>query len=361
MEHAQCFDPWIRRRRRGPSGRPPRCGAVGPAVRVPNSAARHASRLQARSAAPSLPAARPAGRRRPARCRPGRHRRLGAEPVRHRPRGGRRRGRLRGHELLGLRHGRGSRRNRHGQQLHVLADLHQGRAGLHRLRERHHHLLRRRHPGVRRHRRAQRLREQRLRHQHHRPTLNDGYRERRRPSRQRRLLRLPHRRHPHPQRRHLSGRRRARRHRLLHRRPRRGLRRNQHRRQALLDDGVWNTLSFGPALVRGGSVLDGIDSVEVDTNFGNHSIQGTQPRTALGAIADGHYVFVVVDGRDKGYSRGVTMTELAQIMADLGCESAYNLDGGGSSTLWFNGSVVNQPSNGGERETSDILYIAQGA
>lgn len=131
--------------------------------------------------------------------------------------------------------------------------------------------------------------------------------------------------------------------------------------QALLDAGVWNTLSFGPALVQGGSVLDGIDSVEVDTNFGNHSIQGTQPRTALGAIADGHYVFVVVDGRDKGYSRGVTMTELAQIMADLGCDCAYNLDGGGSSTLWFNGSVVNQPSNGGERETSDILYIAQGA
>jgi len=131
--------------------------------------------------------------------------------------------------------------------------------------------------------------------------------------------------------------------------------------QTLLDAGVWNTLSFGPALVRGGAVLDGIDAVEVDTNFGNHSIQGTQPRTAVGAIAYGHYVFVVVDGRDKGYSRGVTMTELAQIMADLGCDCAYNLDGGGSSTLWFNGSVVNQPSNGGERETSDILYIAQGA
>ncbi|MBE6474864.1 MAG: phosphodiester glycosidase family protein [Actinomyces succiniciruminis] len=131
--------------------------------------------------------------------------------------------------------------------------------------------------------------------------------------------------------------------------------------QTLLDAGVWNTLSFGPALVQGGSVLDGIDAVEVDTNVGNHSIQGTQPRTALGAIADGHYVFVVVDGRDKGYSRGVTMTELAQIMADLGCDCAYNLDGGGSSTLWFNGEVINQPSNGGERETSDILYIAQGA
>ncbi len=131
--------------------------------------------------------------------------------------------------------------------------------------------------------------------------------------------------------------------------------------ETLLAAGVWNTLSFGPALVSGRAVLAGIDAVEVDTNVGNHSIQGTQPRTALGAVADGHYLFVVVDGRSKGYSRGVTMTELAQIMADLGCESAYNLDGGGSSTLWFNGQVVNRPSNGGERETSDILYIAQGA
>ena len=131
--------------------------------------------------------------------------------------------------------------------------------------------------------------------------------------------------------------------------------------QALLDAGAWNTLSFGPALVQDGSVREGIDAVEVDTNFGNHSIQGRQPRTAVGALGQGHYVFVVVDGREEGYSRGVTMTELAQIMVDLGCQVAYNLDGGGSSTMYFNGQVINQPSNGGERGTSDILYIAQGA
>lgn len=121
------------------------------------------------------------------------------------------------------------------------------------------------------------------------------------------------------------------------------------------------TCSFGPALVKDGAVLEGIDEVEVDTNFGNHSIQGYQPRTALGYLEDNHYVFVVVDGRDEGYSRGVTMTELAQIMTDLGCQCAYNLNGGGSSAMYFNGSIINQPSNGGERATSDILYIAQGA
>lgn len=127
----------------------------------------------------------------------------------------------------------------------------------------------------------------------------------------------------------------------------------------LLADGAWNTLSFGPAVVEDGAVVAGIDDVEIDTNFGNHSIQGEQPRTAIGIVDDNHIVIVVVDGRDTGYSRGVTMTELAEIMVSLGATTAYNLDGGGSSEMWFDGEVVNQPSNGGERATSDILYLAR--
>lgn len=125
----------------------------------------------------------------------------------------------------------------------------------------------------------------------------------------------------------------------------------------LVDAGVWNTLSFGPALVADGEVQSGIDDVEVDTNFGNHSIQGDQPRTAIGVIDDNHLVLVVVDGRETGYSVGADMTELATLMKSLGAVTAYNLDGGGSSTMFFNGEVVNQPSNGGERGTSDILYV----
>jgi exopolysaccharide biosynthesis protein len=129
--------------------------------------------------------------------------------------------------------------------------------------------------------------------------------------------------------------------------------------EGLVADGVWNTLSFGPALVDDGQVLSGIDSIEIDTNFGNHSIQGTQPRTGVGMIAPNHFVFVVVDGRSRGYSRGVTMTEFARIFADLGCEVAYNLDGGGSATMYFNGELVNNPlGKGRERGTSDILYVA---
>lgn len=128
---------------------------------------------------------------------------------------------------------------------------------------------------------------------------------------------------------------------------------------ALIADGVWQTLSFGPGLVDGGTVISGIDSLEVDTNFGNHSIQGNQPRTGIGFIDTNHFVAVVVDGRSTGYSRGVGMVEFAQIFTDLGAQVAYNLDGGGSSAMIFNGSLVNNPlGRGQERGTSDILYVA---
>ena len=128
--------------------------------------------------------------------------------------------------------------------------------------------------------------------------------------------------------------------------------------QELLDADVWNTLSFGPAIIADGEPVDGIESVEVDINFGNHSIQGDQPRTAVGVIDDNHLAFVVVDGRSPGYSKGVTLTGLADIMLGLGATTAYNLDGGGSSTMYFNGSLVNNPlGTGTERGTSDILYI----
>ncbi|WP_313814013.1 phosphodiester glycosidase family protein [Glutamicibacter sp.] len=129
---------------------------------------------------------------------------------------------------------------------------------------------------------------------------------------------------------------------------------------ALVNQGVINTLSFGPAIVADGKVIDGIDSVEIDTNFGNHSIQGKQPRTAVGVLGDNHVVFVVVDGRAAGYSAGVSMPELASIMTDLGAKTAYNMDGGGSSTIYFNGRLVNNPlGRDKERGTSDVFYVAK--
>ncbi len=117
--------------------------------------------------------------------------------------------------------------------------------------------------------------------------------------------------------------------------------------QKLLDEGVWNTLSFGPALLENSVIATNLEYVEVDTNFGNHSIQGSNPRTGVGIIDNNHFVFIVVDGRSPGYSTGVTLTEFAQIFKDLGC-----------STMYFMGRVVNNPlGKNRERGTSDILFI----
>ena len=69
--------------------------------------------------------------------------------------------------------------------------------------------------------------------------------------------------------------------------------------QQLVDDGVWQTLSFGPGLVDGGSVVDGIDSVEIDTNSGNHSVQGRQPRTGQGVVEPGHLLVGVAAGSPR--------------------------------------------------------------
>lgn len=132
--------------------------------------------------------------------------------------------------------------------------------------------------------------------------------------------------------------------------------------EQLVAAGVMHTLSFGPGLVNGGEIVEGIDKVQIDTNIGNRSIQGNQPRAGVGIKSPGNYVFIVVDGRSPGYSRGVTMPEFAALFKELGCTVAYNLDGGGSATMWFNGKVVNKPAGkGGERAISDIIYVAKAA
>ncbi|XEC94006.1 phosphodiester glycosidase family protein [Paenibacillus tarimensis] len=130
--------------------------------------------------------------------------------------------------------------------------------------------------------------------------------------------------------------------------------------EELLAQSVTNTFSFGPVLVKGGEAVDGLENVKIDTNFGNRTIDNANPRTGIGIISPNHYVFVVVDGRQENYSRGMTLGEFAQLFEDLGATEAYNLDGGGSSTMYFMGRVVNNPGRKGEeRGVSDILYIAE--
>jgi exopolysaccharide biosynthesis protein len=131
----------------------------------------------------------------------------------------------------------------------------------------------------------------------------------------------------------------------------------------LLAQGVWNTYSFGPALLVDGAVPapDDLGAYEVVPNP-RYPIQGRNPRTGIVLIDANHFVAIVVDGRNPGHSKGVTLEEFAQMFKHLGCTTAYNLDGGGSATMYFKGKVVNQPktlTSGqvGERGVSDILFI----
>ncbi len=80
------------------------------------------------------------------------------------------------------------------------------------------------------------------------------------------------------------------------------------------------------------------------------------PRTAVGFNAD-EILLVTVDGRQKDWSVGMTMVELARLMAELGCTEALNLDGGGSTTAWVDGEVVNRPSDGGQRRIANALLV----
>ena len=111
--------------------------------------------------------------------------------------------------------------------------------------------------------------------------------------------------------------------------------------------------SFGPALVTDGEI-----AVDKNTEVGR--AKASNPRTAIGIIDDLHYIFVVSDGRTDE-SEGLSLYELADFMRQLGSQTAYNLDGGGSSTMVFNGKVVNNPTTNGstikERSISDIIYI----
>lgn len=127
--------------------------------------------------------------------------------------------------------------------------------------------------------------------------------------------------------------------------------------EELLAEGVTQTFSFGPALVENSVAIEDFGDVSIDKNFGNRSIEDSNPRTGVGIISENHYVFVVVDGRSED-SKGLTLGEFAQVFEDLGATEAYNLDGGGSSTMYFMGDVVNNPrGTGEERGVSDIIYI----
>lgn len=120
----------------------------------------------------------------------------------------------------------------------------------------------------------------------------------------------------------------------------------------LLNEGAWQVLSFGPTLIEYGEIVVGKNDEVSQAKTSN-------PRTAIGQVDELHYIVVVADGRTSE-SEGLSLYELAGVMKNYNCTTAYNLDGGGSSTMYFNGKVINNPTSGrsiGERSVSDIVYI----
>ena len=124
---------------------------------------------------------------------------------------------------------------------------------------------------------------------------------------------------------------------------------------SLIQKQAWQVLSFGPVLVENGQIA-------VTENDEVGMAMASNPRTAIGTVAKNHYLFVVSDGRTSE-SAGSSLYELANFIKSLGATNVYNLDGGGSSTMVFQGEVVNNPTTNGnkisERAVSDILYIGK--
>ncbi len=117
-------------------------------------------------------------------------------------------------------------------------------------------------------------------------------------------------------------------------------------------DGAYQAWSFGPLLLdRQGQP---IPDEQLNTS---KNIRRANPRAGIGYYEPGHYCFVVVDGRTDDAS-GLTLEQFSQLFADLGCKAAYNMDGGRSAEMYFNGSILNDPYKGG-RSVSDCLIIRE--
>ena len=109
--------------------------------------------------------------------------------------------------------------------------------------------------------------------------------------------------------------------------------------------GVWQIWSFGPMLLQNGKAMENFTSTVTVAN----------PRSAIGYVEPGHYFFVQVDGRGGNNSRGMTMRDLALLFESLGCETAYNLDGGATAGMAWQGELLSYPYG---RPVCDIIYVS---
>jgi hypothetical protein len=117
--------------------------------------------------------------------------------------------------------------------------------------------------------------------------------------------------------------------------------------------GVVSAIGGGPQIVR-----DGGPVFRANEAFLQSQTRPRAPRAAVGQLRDGRIVLVAVDGRQPGYSAGMTNWELAQALVRLGAVTAMGLDGGGSVTMGVEGQLVNRPSDGVERPIGDALVFS---
>ena len=113
---------------------------------------------------------------------------------------------------------------------------------------------------------------------------------------------------------------------------------------------VNHIISGGPYLVKNGDIYVDMTAQKLA------SIGGRNPRTAIGYTRDNHLIMLTADGRE-GASIGLTLIELANLMKELGCVNAMNLDGGGSTVMYINGKVVNKPAVQGGIPLSHTLSV----
>ena len=122
--------------------------------------------------------------------------------------------------------------------------------------------------------------------------------------------------------------------------------------QELLDRGVWQTIEFGPALVENGAAL----SLDNKTHVISTRSSQLEPRTGIGQVGPLHYVIIVAEGRRDGYSEGLSLQNFQKLFLEYGAETAINLDGGGSTKIWFYNQVINRPTSP-TRQVSDALVF----
>ncbi|MGI6685513.1 MAG: phosphodiester glycosidase family protein [Bacillota bacterium] len=115
----------------------------------------------------------------------------------------------------------------------------------------------------------------------------------------------------------------------------------------LKKSGAWQGVSFVPVLIRNWQ------PVEIPKKWARQK----QPRTVLGQYPNGDLFFIVVDGRQSNWSKGISLEEMQVTLMRLGVMEAFNLDGGGSSSLVFEGKVLNKPSDGKERPIATNIVI----